>query len=128
MRSQFAFVVLNTLLAVEAAPQHARSSVNVARQTNGTGQASIPQIDSDPRARAAGVATRRAGFLYGPSLIGEASFFLNGTLGEERVLQDLALWDIDRKAIEADIKADIGLVKTALVNVGIFSLPQRHSY
>jgi len=83
-------------------------------------QACIPQNDPNPTARAAVVADRLAGFLYGPSLIGQAAPFPNGTLGKERVASDMALWSIDRNIIDADVQADaINDMKAIQANGGL---------
>ncbi len=113
MRSQSAYLVLGALaLTVQAAPQpwHLVACDHV----NSTSAACIPQYDADAKARAAAVHVRNAGFVYGPSLIGEAAFFLNGTLGNARVADDMALWGVDREEIDKRGGADIALVQKAI--------------
>ena len=49
----------------------------------------LPQLDPNPSQRAQEVALSRAGFLYGPPLIGNSSFFPTGQLGNQRVRADV---------------------------------------
>ena len=77
-------------------------------------QATIPQFDTNPKSRAAGVAARDAGFIYGPSLIGEAAPFPNGTLGNARSKADYDAWSIDRKEIDKRIAADLQALQAAV--------------
>lgn len=77
----------------------------------------IPQDDKDPKQRAAEVSARNKGYLYGPSLVGEAAPFPNGTLGQARVAADIALWSVDRNRMDAAITHDVQSVVNALVAV-----------
>lgn len=81
-------------------------------------KACIPQLDPNKKARADGVAVRNAGFIYGPSLIGQAAFFPNGTLGNARSAADMALWEVDRAIIDDDIAADVTKIQAAITSVG----------
>ncbi len=121
MRSQSAYLLLMTLtLTIEAAP---RSWHLLARQAvNDTTPACLPQQDSNQNARAAAVTVRAKGFIYGPSLIGEAAPFPNGTLGNARTQYDMALWGTDRAEIDNRVAADAALVEAAIVTVSPFSL------
>ena len=49
----------------------------------------LPQFDPNPLQRAQEVTVNHAGFLYGPPLIGNSSFFPAGTLGGQRVKADV---------------------------------------
>jgi hypothetical protein len=86
------------------------------------GTATIPQSDPDPKARAAAVAERAAGFIYGPSLIGEAAFFPNGTLGNKRTQDDMDLWAKDREMIDGLIAKDVASIQAALQAVSFLTL------
>ena len=88
-------------------------------ENNITTPATIPQKDSNPVARAVAVAVRRAGFMYRPSLISEAAFFLNSTLGNTRVQADLVVWTTDRVIIDRDIEADVNSIKAVIVVVSV---------
>ncbi|CEJ91518.1 hypothetical protein VHEMI07221 [[Torrubiella] hemipterigena] len=76
--------------------------------------ACIPQHDVNPKDRAAGVAARDAGFIYGPSLIGEAAPFPNGTLGNARSKADYDDWSVDRKEIDRRIGLDLQALQAAV--------------
>ncbi|KAL8699573.1 MAG: hypothetical protein Q9224_001352 [Gallowayella concinna] len=64
----------------------------------------LPQFDPNPSQRAAEIATDRVGYLYGPSLIGNSSFFPTGTLGDKRVAADVALFDKNATYITVSIE------------------------
>jgi len=87
------------------------------------GTATLPQADKDKSARAKEVAASRVGFVYGPSLIGQAAFFPNGTLGNARTKADYALWMLDRAVIDAAVQSDAALTGQAIAaNGGLKSL------
>ena len=121
--SQSVSIVLSILfLAVKAAPQQPWHLL--ARQAvNDTTPACLLQHDPDPKARAAAVAIRDQGFIYGPSLIGDAAFFPNGTLGNARTQYDMALWGTDRAEIDNRVAADAALIQAAIVAVSNAFLP-----
>jgi hypothetical protein len=50
----------------------------------------IPSVDSNIAAREAQIETTRAVFLYGPSPLGNVSFYPTGALGSQRVFSDAA--------------------------------------
>ena len=108
---------------MSAAPQAAHL---VARQGgngttgNSSGLASLPQNDPNPEARAVEVAERDAGFVYGPSLIGEAAFFPNGTMGNVRTKPDMDIWGVDREDIDARIRTDVNATEAAVIAVSIY--------
>ncbi|QKX57752.1 uncharacterized protein TRUGW13939_04872 [Talaromyces rugulosus] len=82
--------------------------------SNASNTACIPQNDPNPKQRAAGISARNAGFIYGPSLIGEAAPFPNGTLGNARSKSDYDTWSIDRKEIDSLIANDTEAVGAAI--------------
>ena len=108
------------LLAVPAISAYKLSSeaIVVPRQAvNDTSPACIPQHDQDPKARAVAVAVRNTGFIYGPSLIGNAAPFPNGTLGNARTAYDMSQWTLDRTIIDNDVTNDAKAVQAAIVAV-----------
>jgi hypothetical protein len=117
-------IFLSALALTEAAPNALRSFPSVHNRPHqilrrpghnaNSSLVSISEKSNYPAVRSAGVATRKEGYQYGPSLIGEAAFFPAGPLGDARKTADLALWDVDRKMIEGDIAKDIGAVKAAI--------------
>lgn len=84
------------------------------QSTNASSVACIPQNDPNPKQRAAGVSTRNAGFIYGPSLIGEAAPFPNGTLGNARSKSDYDIWGVDREVIDGLIANDTTAMGAAI--------------
>jgi hypothetical protein len=82
--------------------------------SNVSNTACIPQNDPNPKQRADGVSARNAGFIYGPSLIGEAAPFPNGTLGNARSKSDYDTWSIDRNEIDGLIANDTEAVGAAI--------------
>lgn len=70
----------------------------------------LPQFDHDPVQRRTEVILNHAGFLYGPSLIGNLSFFPTGTLGKQRVTADIALFMQDAAFTNQSIEDERGAV------------------
>lgn len=121
MRLQSAYAVLSTMaISASAIPQPLEA---LARTIVVNGQGTLPQNDPNPKSRAAAVQVRNEGFVYGPSLIGEAAPFPNGTLGNARAKADYAVWQVDREEIDARIAKDVKAVTAAIAaNGGLKSL------
>lgn len=115
MRSLSAYAVLSSTLSLtaQAAPRHV-SLLSYRQLENDTSPASLPQHDSDPEGRAAAVSQRRAGFEYGPSLIGEAAPFPKGALGDARASYDYAVWEVDRAVIDDDVDRDVKAITASI--------------
>ncbi|KAL9627743.1 MAG: hypothetical protein Q9164_007506, partial [Protoblastenia rupestris] len=79
-------------------------------------QAVLPMMDADPTSRAQSIETKRRGFLYGPSKLGNTSFYPTGPLGDERVQRDLALIRPDVTAIGAAARPDVEAVNKTLTD------------
>ena len=75
-------------------------------------------FDPNSAARAAELDKNRAGYLYGPSLIGNSSFFLTGQLGDQLVQSEVDLWNQDAAPVRAAIQAEATPV---LQSVGVVS-------
>ena len=86
--------------------------------TVGNGTYVLPMFDPNPAARATELVKNRAGYLYGPSLIGNSSFFLTGELGDQLVQSDIALWNQDAAPVRAAVQAEATPV---LQSVGVVS-------
>ncbi|KAL8704591.1 MAG: hypothetical protein Q9201_002238 [Fulgogasparrea decipioides] len=80
----------------------------------------LPQSDPYPSQRAAEVATDRAGYLYGPPLLGNSSFFPAGTLGSQRVKDDVTLFTKDAAYITESIEKDMIPVEQLITAAGGF--------
>ena len=87
----------------------------------------LPMYDPNPAARAAELARNRAGYQYGPSLIGNSSFFLTGTLGDQLVNSEIALWNQDAAPVRAAIRAEaapvVGAIQAVSLPLGQVGLP-----
>lgn len=77
----------------------------------------LPMFDPGPLERAEELKRNQAGYLYGPSLIGNTSYFLTGTLGDALVAKEVALWEQDAVNIQEAIAKDAPLVREALATV-----------
>ena len=66
----------------------------------------LPAFDPNPAARAAELEQNRAGYLYGPSKIGNSSFFLSGPLGDQVWQGEVALWEQDAAPVRAAVRAE----------------------
>ena len=99
--------VLVIATIAQAFPQ---PQISGTQSTNGSNTSNrtytIPASDPNPAARAEELARSRAGYLYGPSKIGNSSFFLTGSLGDERVNSDVGLFNRDAMQINATVRAD----------------------
>lgn len=77
----------------------------------------LPQADPNPSQRAAEVAAEKAGYLYGSSLLGNASFFPAGDLGQKRVAADVALFVKNASYITESIEKEVGPVEQIVTAV-----------
>ena len=77
----------------------------------------LPQFDRDPSQRRDEVASNHAGFLYGPPLIGNSSFFPTGTLGGQRVNADVVAFTQNAAFITQSIEAERGAVVQKVTQV-----------
>ena len=77
----------------------------------------LPQFDRNPSQRHDEVALNHAGFLYGPPLIGNSSFFPKGTLGDQRVNADLVTFTQNAAFINHSIETEQGAVVQKVTQV-----------
>ena len=77
----------------------------------------LPQLDPNPSQRAQEVAINYAGFLYGPPLIGNLSFFPAGTLGVQRVYADIEGFKQNAVFITEAIEKESGAVVQEITQV-----------
>lgn len=66
------------------------------------------------------IRSNREGYLYGPPLLGNTSYFPTGVLGDARVLQDKELWFRDVQYLTDDVYEEIPLAAKALQMVSAF--------
>ncbi|OCL06344.1 Lipoxygenase [Glonium stellatum] len=83
-----------------------------------TNQTSLPQFDHNPGERANAILVKRRGYLYGPSKMGNASFFPTGNLGDAMVANDLSLFTATQEAVQSDINTDAVAVQVAVETNG----------
>ena len=107
--------VLGLVAIAQARPQPQTTGTNhVNGSITGNGSYVLPLYDPNPAARAAELERNRAGFLYGPSLIGNSSFFLTGPLGDQLVQSDIDLWNSDAGPVRSTIQAEAAPVLETL--------------
>jgi hypothetical protein len=80
-------------------------------------QTTIPQNDCNSTARAEAILVKRQGYLYGPSLLGNASFFPTGSLADVLIENDIALFEQDEGQLNALIASDFQLAEGAVIAV-----------
>ncbi|KAL9586053.1 MAG: hypothetical protein Q9212_001143 [Teloschistes hypoglaucus] len=107
------FCALGALAVAHALPGYSRANLPNASYA-------LPQSDPNPAQRAAEIATERAGYLYGPSLIGNNSFFPTGTLGSQRVAADIAVFTANASYITKSIEEESGPVEQVVTAAGGF--------
>ena len=102
-----ALALLASTAIGSALPQTPSSTyLNTNGSTAKNGSYVLPMYDPNPAARAAELARNRAGYQYGPSLIGNSSFFLTGTLGDQLVKNEIDLWNQDAEPVREVIRAE----------------------
>lgn len=77
----------------------------------------LPQFDPNPSERLQEVAVNHAGFLYGPSLIGNSSYFPGGALGRQRVGSDIVAFQENAAFINQSIHDESGAVRERILKV-----------
>jgi len=78
--------------------------------------ASLPQF-ANITARIEAISIKREGWLYGPSILGNASFFPTGALGTARMQADMALFSAESAYIGPKAQADLAAVQAAVIAV-----------
>ena len=78
---------------------------------------SLPQQDPDPALRTLEVSLNRAGYLYGPPLIGNSSYFPTGKLGSRRVVADVSAFKQNAAFITKAIEEESGAVVDKITKV-----------
>ena len=116
------FLIISRTLALaaitQALPQpqfSSTQSLNGSRVSDGN--YTLPASEPNPAARAAELTRNRAGYQYGPSKIGNSSFFLSGPLGDQLVQTEIADWNKSAASIQAGVQTDASLALQNLVAV-----------
>jgi hypothetical protein len=84
--------------------------------TNTSTVYSLPANDLASSIRQQQIAINRAGYLYGPSPLGNTSFFLTGVLGDTLVLSDVAVFGAEYEVFTTLIAMDVDVITDALVS------------
>lgn len=77
----------------------------------------LPQFDPNPTQRVQEVAINHAGFLYGPPLIGNSSYFPAGKIGAQRVAADVVAFRQNAAFITEAIEEERGAVEARIIQV-----------
>ncbi|KAH7397536.1 lipoxygenase [Cadophora sp. MPI-SDFR-AT-0126] len=110
------FLLTQLLLAITA------NAFVIKRDNSTVTAASLPQF-SNITARLEAINIKREGWLYGPSILGNASFFPTGALGTARMQADMALFSVESAYIGPKAQADLAAVQAAVIaNGGLNSL------
>lgn len=115
MMSIALWLVILAIHSIQARPNY--SSKFGSLEALAQGQYTIPLFDPNPSERAQEIKRNRAGYLYGPPLIGKSSFSLTGTLGDKKVADDLALWKADAAPIGEAVAKEAPLAAAAVAAV-----------
>lgn len=115
---QFMFVLVLALgIAVQGAalPTHGE----IRQGCVPTNQTNIPQNECNATARAQAILVKRQGYLYGPSLIGDASFFPTGNLADVMIQTAIAQFEQDETVLTYEINSDLALAEAAVFAVSL---------
>ena len=118
MKSAIISVLAFSALALGLTQPQNNGSQSTNASTAGNATYLLPMFDPNSAARAAELDKNRAGYLYGPPLIGNLSFFLTGQLGDQLVQSDVDLFNQDAAPVRAAVLAEATPV---LESVGVVS-------
>jgi len=77
----------------------------------------LPMYDDEPWKRISNIQKKQRGYLYGPSLLGNTSFFPAGNLGQLMAQQDGEKWRSDAAWIVSNVAKESKLAAAALTKV-----------
>lgn len=77
-------------------------------------------FDPNPAKRTAEIQNNRAGYQYGPSLMGNSSFFPTGALGDQLVKNEVNQWHQDYTPMILTIESEAGPVGETVLTVMSF--------
>lgn len=86
----------------------------------------LPMYDSEPLRRVDEIMKKQNGYLYGPSLIGNSSYFPTGILGNAMVQQDQDQWYTDAYSLTSHVVEEMQLAADALRKVNTSSRLNMH--
>lgn len=79
----------------------------------------LPIHDPEPSSRALEISQKRLGYLYGPSLLGNSSYFPTGILGDAMVQQHQHDWYADSFWLVNTVNEEMPKAATALEAVSV---------
>ncbi|KAI3130413.1 hypothetical protein CBS147326_5911 [Penicillium roqueforti] len=79
---------------------------------------SLPMFDTRSWERVDEIRLARAGYIYGPPLLGNTSFFPTGVLGEAMVARDRVAWFKDVEYVTNNVYLELDKAAAALIKVG----------
>jgi arachidonate 15-lipoxygenase (second type)/8-lipoxygenase (S-type) len=79
---------------------------------------SLPMTNSNATVRAVAILDKREGFLYGPSICGNVSYWPTGSLGNSTTESDFTTFTVDSQYIQAAIKVDETTAAETITAVG----------
>ncbi|KAK1141898.1 hypothetical protein N8T08_008411 [Aspergillus melleus] len=93
-------------------------SASVQLPGDGGGHYYLAMFDPKPWERLSEIQLARAGYLYGPPLLGNTSSFPTGILGDAMVARDRALWFKDVEYVTQNVYPELEKAAAALVQKG----------
>ena len=81
----------------------------------------LPMFEKDPTAREEQVAVHREGYLYGPPLMGNSSYFPAGKLGDALVQEQLKTFNPEAEELNNVIEAETKAASAAVAQVRSYS-------
>lgn len=78
---------------------------------------SLPMFDTRSWERVDEIRLARAGYIYGPPLLGNTSFFPTGVLGEAMVARDRVAWFKDVEYVTNNVYLELDKAAAALIKV-----------
>lgn len=88
-----------------------------AAATPSTTMYTLPNNDPNQEQRKAGVAWKRGNFIYGPSILGNTTFYPTGALGKNMSMRDMELWRIDSLDQTLKVEREQNITLDAILKV-----------
>lgn len=108
-----------TILTREQLHPQALHQRSIDGSPNTTQQLVLPMNDPNPSQRAQDIQTKQQGYLYGPSVMGNSSWFPSGPLGEAMIKRDAAVFKTDLDFVIAEAARDMKVADAALAAVSM---------
>lgn len=96
--------------------------IHLSDANNSSSRYSVPVCSGNGTQRNGAIVAKQAGYLYGPSLMGNTSYFPTGSLGDAMVQRDVAQWDLDYSNMGKLATDDVGAAYQAIAAVSAVSI------